>query len=295
MATILENAQLALREIGVSSIPNSLLNGSTDANQVLALVYAESRFLRSYKIFPNQKRSHSITLEAGRTKYPLPIDYHTILFVTMWDNDNRWPMVGPLNDTDFRNLTLGYVSPGIRKSYRIVGPDGSQETQGGQIEIYPTPAGGEVISFEYQSKNLFRPPYWASSTTYLSTTPDYVSSNGKNYVCTVSGVSGTTSITSAGVDGTVTWAAYNTPIETVLQNGFYSVFDDDIIISGIKWRYEASKNVQFDMDPQFGIPKLHKQLIDNSVGRFSGTYKSSLEGSGYVLPVASIPDGGWSV
>jgi hypothetical protein len=294
--TVLEAAQQALQEVGASSIPSTLLGTATDSKQILALVYAELRFLRNQFTFPYSKKSHEVNLETARDKYPLPIDFHTPLLGTVWDDGNRWELVGPLTDAEWVRLTKGYITVGTRVSYRVVGSDGNQNTDGGQFQIFPTQSTGATLSFEYQSANLFRPPYWAPSTAYTINT-SYVSSNGRIYRCTTSGTSGTAPVAGTGtgiVDGTAVWAEYTTPFVTLLNDNHYAIYDDDILISGIKWRYQRAKGVEMEIDPTLGIPYMHKKLIEGSLGRFNGDYVISMGGS-FRYPWAQVPDGGWSL
>jgi hypothetical protein len=82
---------------------------------------------------------------------------------------------------------------------------------------------------------------------------------------------------------------------TLLSDTHFSVYDDDILISGIKWRYEKSKGVAFDIDPMTGVPALHMKLVNAAAGRFNGMKIISMVGGGARYPSANVPDGNWSI
>ncbi len=298
MSTVLSLVDQALREVGASAIPSSLLSSDSNAKQALALVKAESRYLRSQKYFPQQKRTYTFSLEANRWKYPMPQDFYMTLKGTLWDNTNRWQLVGPLSDEEFLWRKKGYVSFQNRRAFRVIGPDGNPNTIGGQFEIDPVPGSGDTaeLSYEYITKNIFLPPYWTPSTVIAA--GSYRASSGYIYYTAAGGTTGTTppsATTAIPADGTVTWTLYSQPYETILTDSDQSIFDDDVMISGIKWRYEKSKGVEMDINPQTGIPIIHEKLVANAVTRWNGDSVVSLQGPRLSLPVPSVPEGNWNV
>jgi len=298
MTTALSLVQQALSEAGASAIPSSLLLSDSNAKQSLAFLKAESRYLRSQKYFPQQKRTYTFSLEANRWKYPMPLDFYMTLKGTLWDNTNRWQLVGPLSDEEFLWRKKGYVSFQNRRAFRVIGPDGNPNTIGGQFEIDPVPGSGDTaeLSYEYITKNIFLPPYWTPSTAVLA--GSYRASSGYIYYTAAGGTTGTTppsATSSIPADGTVTWTLYSLPYEQVLTDDDQSIFDDDVIISGIKWRYEKAKGVDMDINPQTGIPVIHEKLVANAVNRWNGDSVVSLQGPRLSLPVPSVPEGNWNI
>ena len=130
MSTVLSLVELAYREGGASAVPTSLLNTDSNSKQALSFLKAESRYLRSQKYFPQQKRTFSFDLEANRWKYPMPQDFYMTLKGTLWDNTNRWQLVGPLSHEQFLWRKNGYVSFQNRRAFRVIGPDGNPNTIG---------------------------------------------------------------------------------------------------------------------------------------------------------------------
>ena len=299
MATVQALVEFALREIGVSSIPSSVTATTSDAQQCLAFVYAEARFLRSQKFFPQCKKTYEFNLVNGRTKYPLPQDFYQPLTGTLWDNTNRWQLLGPLSDADFRYRQLGYVSFQNRRAFRVIGSDGNPTTIGGQFEIDPAPGAADTatLSYEYIYKTMFIPPYWSASTAY--TLGQYRSSNGNIYLCDTSGTSGANQLTGTGTniaDGTARWDYVSTPYETVLSDSDLCIFDDDVMISGIQWRYKLAKGLPVgDFNPAIGIPTLHKKLVENAVGRWGGDRRISLVYPQVSVSMPNVADGGWVI
>ncbi len=292
--TALEICQQALIEIGVGAIPSTILGAENDVRRVRSLLQAESRYLRNQRFFPCVKRIYTFTASSNRTKYPLPNDFYMPLTGTLWDQSNQWQLNGPLSDEQFTKLKLDNVSIGVVPSFRIFGIDSNSNTSGGQFELYPQPESGTIFYYEYITKHLFLPPYWTPSTVIASNS--YRNSNGNIYFTTAGGTTGTTppsATTSIPTDGTVTWNLYNLPYENILTDQDLCMYDDDILISGVKWRYEKSTGTAYDLDPNTGVPKMHQKLIDASLCRFNGGTKISLMGTNYRN--LNLPEGNWSL
>lgn len=292
--TALEICQQALIEIGLSSIPTTLLGNATDVRRVRSLLLAESRFLRNQRFFPQAKRVYNFTASANRVKYPLPQDFFTPISGTLWDQTNRWQLDGPLSDEDFVNKKLGNISAGTIPSFRVGGIDSNNNTIGGQFEIYPQPAVGTVFYFEYITKHLFLPPNWTPSTVISANS--YRNSDGKIYFTTAGGTSGTTppsATSSIPVDGTITWTLFLGAYENIINDADLTIYDEELLISGIKWRYEKSTGTSFDINPQTGIPVLHHRLIDSALNRFDGEKKLSLTKS--TKSNQQISEGSWNI
>lgn len=297
--TVQQLVDQSMASVGASAIPASISANSTVANQMRAFILDESRYLRSQMFFPQCKKLYTFTLEDGRSLYPLPQDFYCPINNTLWDNTNQWQLVGPLSDQEFRLLQVRQLGSLPTYSFRVIGGDGNPNTIGGQFELYPVPATGSLntLSYEYIAKGLFQPKYWQPSTAYTSGT--YVSSSGNIYLCDTNGTSGTTPVsgtTANIVDGTTRWDYVATPYESIIADTDMSIFDDDIMISGIKWRYLASKNLPVgDYNPSTGIPVLHEKLVKNAVSRWNGDKIISLTGRGGLRFGATVPQGNWII
>lgn len=239
------------------------------------LLYGVARTLRNSRSFPQQKKTTTITLSSGRNKYPLPADFHAGLLGTQFDTNRRWQLIGPLSDAEWNYRLYG---PGAVVTtlfaYRVFGPDMNQSTGGGQIQLNPTPASTITISLEYLSKNLFRPPDWTSGETGI-TVNKYRNANGLILKCTAitSGTCGTTPPSASGVDEGVTWTVVTAPYETILTDNDTCIFDEDIIIQGLKYFYLKSIREDFSAEKD-----LFDKMIDSARARWIGSHKGNLAG-----------------
>lgn len=255
--------------------PLTTLLSTTDPTQLLStnLLYAQARYLRSLRNWPQQKKTYSFTVTSGRSKYPLPEDFHAMTFDTQWDSTQSWRLSGPMGDSAFTaRLYGGFTSPQI--GFRVNGPDGNVLAGvGGQFEITPTPtASTEVLAFEYYSKNTFMPPNWTALETSITASPaKYRNANGLNYKCTAitTGTCGSTAPAQTSgtfVDSGVTWTTYTTPYETIIADTDLALFDDDIMIAGFKWRYLKATGLDYEVELQE-----HGRLVNNALGRMNGS------------------------
>lgn len=195
----------------------STLVSPTDQNVILAvnLFHEVGRDLRSWNIWPQLKRRHTLIFQAGRNMYPLPGDFYSGLPGTEWDQQNRWQIRGPMGDQAYNFRTYGYTTVENRKAYRNFGPDINPASTGGQFMMDPIPgasSAGYALTFEYLSKSWLLPPNWIASTSYTLNT-SYVNVNGNVYRCATAGSnnSGTNppSVGDSGIgrDGGVQWLA----------------------------------------------------------------------------------------
>lgn len=255
--------------------PSTLVSLTDPADlQVLTTLYAVSRDLRSRLVWPQQKKTYTFDLEAARTKYPHPQDFFAPCFGSHFDRDRQERLNGPQSDLQWNERLYGFASGQADIAYRIFGPDSNPNTLGGQFHVDPPPAGGETIGFDYISKNLFLPKNWLPSTAYTSGT--YVNSNGNIYLCDTNGTSSTTSIsgTTANItDGTTQWDYVSTAYETIIANTDVSIWDDEIMILGLKARWFGSKGLS-----DGGAAVEYEKKISIARGRFEGAYIGSLNG-----------------
>ena len=75
-------------------------------------------------------------------------DFGWYIDETMWNRSIRWPCAGPMTPQQWQNVQA-VPTGSIRPNFRFIGTT---------LEIYPTPAAGKTIAYEYVSK------YWAAVT-----------------------------------------------------------------------------------------------------------------------------------
>lgn len=290
---ILEIAQAFAYEVNVDA-PSTLLSLTDPADlQILNLIYSVSRDLRQARCWPQQKKTYSFTLSANRTKYPLPQDFYSALLRTQWDQDRRWNLNGPATDAEFTNRLYGVATSQNQITYRMFGPDAGQYTAGGQFNVYPTPSGGEDLYYEYITKNMFIPTNWTPSTVVALNS--YISANGNIYKYTTGGTTNATtapSHTSGTVaDGTAQALYISAPYETVIANTDQSLFDEDIVILGLKAKWYQMKGLEYEpLQAEF------QSKIDQADARWNGSYIGSFNRAGrFIRRYGPSTAGGWSL
>lgn len=238
--------------------------------QIINLIYSVSRSLRQERCWPQQKNTHTITLEDGRTAYPLPADFYGALLGTQWDVDQARRMDGPMGDSQFTERLYGEIRLNSQKAFRIFGPDFNPNTAGGQFKIDPAPAGGEEIYFEYVSKNLFLPPNWLP----LAVIPadSYRNANGKIFYTSAGGTTSSTPPTTTGTEGTVAWVDYsaNNAYEFNITDSDFSIFDDDLLIAGLLARWYQMKGLGYE-----ALAAEFSGKVDMARNRWNGSYLGS--------------------
>jgi len=269
--------------------PASLIAQTDPATlQIASLITAVSRDLRQDRSWPQQKKTHSFTTTTGRTRYPLPIDFFSALLETEWNRTTARPLLGPMTDAGFNQRLYGAFRLNSEIAYRIFGPDFNPNTAGGQFNIDPAPASGEILSFDYVSSNLFQPPDWTPSTVVAASS--YRNANGLNFFTTAGGTTSTVPPAAAGVDGTVTWTVYSLPYEGIFNNLDSSIFDDDVMILGLITKWYQMKGLGFE-----ALLAEYKSKLDTARNRWVGSYVGSFNrlGGDSRRFYPSTP-GGWS-
>lgn len=302
MATVLSLAQSALIRAGESAIPSTLIGNSDPARRAREMMIEEAEYLRGQGIYNQLKKKHTLSVSStdvsnSRVLYPLPQDYYEMRIGTFWDETNRWQLIGPLSDEEFAYRKQGYSSIENHSAFRIIGPDGSPHTEGGQIELYPTPSAAVTYSFYYIMKTIFVPKLWLPSTAYSLNEKVFI--NGNIYKCHTAGTSSADDPPSGTgteiVDNTAKWDYVSEPQEDINLDTDLCLFDNDVIKSGLKWRWEEFKGTKFEKDPITGVPVHHQKIVDAAKGRWESSYKISMSGSNGMNPVPNTPDGGWNL
>lgn len=292
--TVLEIVKQALWPIAGAQPPSSSLTSTsvTQEIQLRTILYDVSRELRREIRGATQKRTHSFDLSSGISGYQLPKDFYAAIIDTQYDTDQDWQLDGPLSDSAFQGKV--YRQSGATVSaYRVFGPDANPNSAGGQFKVYPTPtSSGTTLAFDYITSSLFFPPNWTPSEASI-TVGKYRNANGNIYKCSAI-TTGTTSTTApshttgTAVDGGVTWQYYSDAYETIQTSDDLSLFDDELIILGVRVHYMEGKRKD---------PGMHKTNYENAKRvartRFNGSFTGSF-GSECGGPRYSVPDGGWS-
>jgi len=255
--------------------------------------------------WPQLKRGYTFNTQTGVRRYQLPGDFYRILESSQWDRSNNWPMRGPISDFHYNMREFAVVSLQTRKAFRILGPVNylhntapyAQRSQG-WFEIDPAGSNNtDELFMGYISGNWIQPRDWVTATVYPAGA--IRSGNGYVYRTAAGGTSGATRpnwTTGSNTDGAVTWTVYTeeypcAPSNTNLHDDDLCLFDDDLMIEGMRWAYYRAKKQEFEQERSDW-----EQMVKSAYARFNGPVRVSMSeeyGDYYDWP--NIPAGGWSV
>jgi len=298
--TVLEIVKEALGDIGIT-LPSSIVSTSDKTQiQLRMMIHAQARAMRNLHIWRQQVRAYSFTTEANRAYYPLPEDFYAMRANTGYDQADSIPLQGPAGDSLTQDILYGAQQTGKPYSFRIHGYDFNPTTGSGQFQVIPEPqSAGDELSFEYLTKTTFLPPHWTASEAGV-TVNKYRNANGNIYKCTAitSGTTGTTApshTSGSAVDNGVTWLYWSAPYEAIVLDTDLSIFDDDIMIEGVKYRYQRSKGLDYEADPETGESITHKRLVSSAIARFYGTFRGTLSQTHAPQSYSVTPRRSWSI
>lgn len=253
--------------------------------------------------WPQLKRGHTFTTTTGTRKYQLPGDFYRILESGQWDETNQWPLNGPVSDFTFNNREFALVSLSTRKAFRLIGATNYlystapySKRSAGWFEIDPAGVNNtDEMFLGYLSCNWIWPRDWVASTAY--SLGDIRSGNGYVYRVTTAGTSGSTrpSVTSGTeTDGTVVWTYYTEPYSvdqanTALNDADLCLFDDDLMIEGMRWAYKRSKGLDYQQERNDW-----EQQVKSAYARFNGPIRVSMHGDeGEDADFPLMAEGSW--
>ena len=253
--------------------------------------------------WPQLKRTYEFNTQTDVRNYQMAGDFYRLLESTPWDQSNQWPMRGPISDYNFQIRSLAIVSLQTRKAFRIFGPSGYlyntspySQRSAGYFEIDPAGQNDtDTLQFEYVSANWCWPRDWVTATAY--TAGDIRSGVANLYIATSSGTSGATRpnwTSGSGSDGTVTWKVYTEPY-VISNDSDFCLFDDDLIIEGMRWAYLDAKG----LEPAQASQKRQdwEMMVRSAMGRTNGPTRINAadEFGDQWGPWPYTPPGGWDV
>jgi len=307
VSTIKEILQNFCHRINVPA-PSSFVGISQPAQQqYLSLLQFVGDNLRNRPYqWPQLKRGYKFNTATGVRNYQLPGDFYRILESSQWDVGNNWPMMGPLSDAAFTFSEFAIVSLQTRKGYRLIGPTQYlystapySKRSRGWFQIEPAGVNNtDELFLGYVSCNWVWPRDWVASTAY--SLGDVRAGNGYVYIVTTAGTSGTTRpsvATGTQTDGTVTWTVYTEdyPCQAAnakLNDGDQILFDEDLMIEGMRWSYLRSKGLDYQQERSDW-----EAQCKSAFARFNGPVRINvardLNDALGLWPLA--PEGSWSV
>lgn len=307
MATIKNILQAFCHRINVPA-PSSIVGVSTPTEQqYLELFRFIGDNLRNRPFnWPQLKRGYTFTTTTGVSRYELPGDFYRILMSDQWDTTNQWPLQGPVSDYRMSLATFAVANLNIRKIYQLVGPTQylfstspySQRSAGG-FQISPAGANNtDQLFLGYVSCNWIWPKDWVTNTVYAGGA--IVAGNGYVYRTAAGGTSGATRpshSTGTVTDGAVLWTVYTEPYpcspeNTSLNDSDLCLFDDDLVIEGMRWAYLRAKGLDYQQERSDW-----EMQVKNAYARFNGEIRINMAdelstfGDGFPL----LPIGSWNV
>lgn len=127
---------------------------------------------------------------------------------------------------------------------------------------------------------------WTAETSFVF--GSFILQSGQYYKCSTPGVQGNnTQITGKTApnwtpttvpDGTVTWTFISAPYETYLSDTDVCLFDTELMIAGLKWRFLRAKGLQYeDLKAEYEV------LKDTAVNRWLEGERINLGDTGIML------------
>lgn len=306
MATIKEILQSFCYRVNIPA-PSSFVGVSSPAEQQYLSLFqfiGDNLRNRPYQ-WPQLKRGYTFLTVTDERRYQLPGDFYRILESNQWDQTNQWPMRGPISDYNFTVREFAVVSLQTRKAYRILGPVNylfstspySQRSQG-SFEIDPAGQNDtDELFLGYISCNWIWPRDWEATTVYSAGA--IRSGDGYVYRTAAGGTSGTTRpnwSTGSDSDGSVTWTVYREPYlcnaaNTALNDNDLCLFDEDLMIEGMRWAYLRAKGEDYEQERQDWEDQLR-----SAFARFDGPQRINMADELYdYFDWPNLPPGDWNV
>lgn len=298
----------AYRILGPDMNPNSDLGQfylnptptTTSASTMITFEYITRSWLMPPNWTPDSALTGTIYRNVNGNIYRLysngttsPNNAPTMFYGLGWDGGILWQYInpevwGPLTAYD----TGDYVTNGGNLYLCIVG--GGSETAG------PGPTGtGSAIIDRYATWQYVPTVAWFAETAY--TIGSYVTNAGKYYLNVTPNNQGNTTQkagkyagpnwTSTTVpDNTAGWEYISAPYETLVTDSDLCLFDEEIMIAGLKWRFLRARGLEYaDVKAEYEL------MTDTAVNRWISGKKITLADQGYTLAGLHprIPEGGF--
>jgi len=164
MATALEIANEAILSLGLKEV-DTLVGGSEEGKRLRVHMNRGGQALLSQRGtygqgWPQATKFYEFTTVLGRSFYPLPADFVSLVPRSVWDISLGWEAAGPVTPYEDALLQYGYVSA-------VVGTTAfKQDSQGGQtgLTLYPDPGNGTRIACYYNSSHWVKQTEQAEPT-----------------------------------------------------------------------------------------------------------------------------------
>jgi hypothetical protein len=143
--TLLDIARAITTELGFPT-PTTVVS-STDTNvlKLYGLIRATCDDLLREHPWQQLQTQYTFNTTSGVDNYPFPSDEERFISCTFFDQNNRWPMQGPLTAIEWEQVKVSNLSTSPYERYRIMG---------NKFYLYPAPgATPHTFLYEYISNS----------------------------------------------------------------------------------------------------------------------------------------------
>lgn len=283
---LIDIVRAASLEMGLKNVTSVIGNSDLLVQQLLNCLQEEGQDTRDRYAFPALSKEGTFTVVSSQDSYALPADFNYFLADTQWDRENSWPLVGPMSAQMWQEYKSGLSTIAPRRLYRIKGYKLKQ------FFIHPVPsASGDILAYEYSSRNWCRPRTWAQGQSYSANT--YTFYDGNIYTTTAGGTAGPTPPThtsGSASDGGITWVYSGDPYEKFLADTDVGVIEERILKLGLKWRWKSAKRFDYQEEKN-----AHILAIKDCQGKLSSASSIPLgRRRGWFFPsYMNVPEGNW--
>jgi hypothetical protein len=141
--TLLDIARAITTELGFPS-PTTVVS-STDTNilKLYALIRASCDDLLREHDWQQLQKTYTFNTISGVDNYAFPADEERFISCTFYDQNNRWPMQGPLTNVEWEQIKVSNLTASPFERYRILGS---------KMYLFPVPGTTpHTFVYEYMS------------------------------------------------------------------------------------------------------------------------------------------------
>lgn len=237
-------------ECGYTVASGSIVNATDDlTKQLVAMANRLAQEIAHDYIWPQLRKTATITTVANQANYNLPNDFSFYHFDTFYNQSDEWKLYGPLTSQEYAER-IGYNwDPVGYSEFHIegIGQD--------KLTIYPTPsASGETIIFRYSCDRPIRPKTWAAATPV--TAGEYCFYDSYYWTANGTGTTGIIPLDSdndPSFDGGIYWTPYTGAYNTFQADTDIFILNERILSLGLMERFKELKKIDF-------MPRFQEQL-----------------------------------
>lgn len=146
--TLIQIAQSLASELGIPVPQTVVASADVGTQKMLAFIRATGEDLTNEMDWQMLQTRSTFTTIQGQETYSFPTDIKRFISGSFFDQNNRWPMQGPLTATEWEQLKVSNLNTTPFERYRVFG---------GSIHLYPLPGATTfTFVFEYVSNSYIK-------------------------------------------------------------------------------------------------------------------------------------------